>query len=285
LLPAERILTGVFDKAGDPGYNETEEKTLNLPHKGRPGRVLVIGHRGAEALAPENTWAAFHAGYQAGADLLELDVQLTCDGEAVLFHDFTLQPKLGDHRWARDLAWRDLRDLDVGSWFDPAFAGERIPRLADLLDWARGRVGLWVDLKHGFVDPNDDRLEMRALDLIEQANVGDQVVISSWDQVALARIKARQPEIPLAVNLRERVADPVGQVAPTGARWVIVYWPQIDRRDVAHLQQAGLLVNLVNVFTGDYREALHLGVDALTVTDPGAAHAVLGEMAIGAAAM
>jgi glycerophosphoryl diester phosphodiesterase len=247
---------------------------LVMLRKPEPGRVLVIGHRGAEALAPENTWAAFQAGYQAGADLLELDVQLTRDGEAVIFHDFTLQPKLGDPRWVRDLAWDDLRGLDVGSWFGPTFSGERIPRFADLLEWARKRVQLWVDLKHGFVDPDDERLEMTALDLIKRADMADQVVISSWDQVALARVRARQPELPLAVNLRERVADPVGHIAPLGAGWVTVYWPQIDRHDVTRLQGAGLLVNLTNVFTGDYTEALRLGVDAVTATDPGGARAV-----------
>ena len=65
-------------------------------------RTLVIGHRGAEALAPENTWAAFRAGYEAGADVLEVDVQLTRDGEAIIYHDFTLWPKLRDPRWIRD---------------------------------------------------------------------------------------------------------------------------------------------------------------------------------------
>lgn len=272
--------SGVFDNPNDPGYNELWGQTLNVPHRSQPSQVLIIGHRGGEALAPENTWAAFHAGYQAGADLLEVDVQLTSDGEAILFHDFTLQPKLSDSRWVRDLTWAELFDLDVGSWFAPAFAGERIPRLVDLLEWARGRVRLWVDLKHGFVDPDDDRLEMRTLDLIEQANMADQVVVSSWDEVALARIRARLPGIPLAVNLRQRVADPVGQIAPTGARWAVVYWPQIDPQGVAHLRQAGLLVNLTNVFTSDYREALRLGVDAITVTDPGAAHAALGARAM-----
>jgi glycerophosphoryl diester phosphodiesterase len=226
-------------------------------------------------LAPENTWAAFQAGYAAGADLLELDVQLSRDGEAIVFHDFTLQPKLGDSRWVRDLAWQDLRGLDVGSWFGPDFCGEHIPRLADVLDWARGRVALQVDLKHGFADPDDDRLEMIALDLVERLGVGDQVVISSWDRVALARIRARQPAIPLGVNLRERVADPVAQVTPTGARWVTVFWPQIDRPTVASLQEAGLIVSLANLFTADYAEALRLGVDAVTATDPGAARAAL----------
>ena len=240
-----------------------------------PGRIWVVGHRGAEALAPENTWAALEAGFQAGADLLELDVQLTRDGEAIVLHDFTLQPKLGDPRWVRDLKWDDLRDLDIGSWFDPAFSGERIPRFADVLAWARGRIALWVDLKHGFAQPEEDLLEMTTLDLIQQADMVDQVLISSWDQVALARIKPRQPKIPLAVNLPQRVADPVGHILPTGARWVVVNWPQTDRQTVARLQAAGLMVNLANLFTGDYAEARKLGVDAVTATDPGAAQAAL----------
>jgi glycerophosphoryl diester phosphodiesterase len=236
---------------------------------------LVIGHQGAEALAPGNTWSSFETAFEAGADLLELDVQLTRDGEAIVFHDFTLQPKLGDPRWVRDLAWSELSNLDVGSWFDPAFAGERIPRFADVLDWARGRVALWVDLKHGFLDPGDDRLEMEALDLIEGANVAAQVLISSWDQVALARIRACRSDIPLAVNLRERVPDPVAQISPTGARWVTVFWPQIDAQAVIRLQEAGLFVNLTNLFTGDYGAALLLGVDAVMAKDPGAARAAL----------
>ena len=236
---------------------------------------MIIGHRGAEALAPENTWAALAAGYQAGADLLEVDVQLSRDGQAVVFHDFSLQPKLGDQRWVRDLTWNDLQGLDVGSWFGPEFAGQRVPCLAEVLDWARERVPLWVDLKHGFVAPGDNRLEMTVLALIEAAGMVDRVVISSWDQVALARIKARQPEIPVAVNLRQRVPDPVGQVARTGADSVVVYWPQVDRQTVAQLQAAGLSVVLTNLFAAEYGEARRLSVDALTAKDPAAARAAL----------
>jgi glycerophosphoryl diester phosphodiesterase len=251
-----------------------EESVIDLYAPGRD-RVLVVGHRGAEALAPENTWAGLRRGYDAGADLLELDVQLTCDGEAIVFHDFTLQPKLGDPRWVRDLVWDELRGVDVGRWFAPAFSGERIPRFAEVLDWARGRVALWLDLKHGFDHAADGCLEATVLDLIEAAGMRDQVLISSWDQVALARIRVLKPEIPLAVNLRQRVPDPVGQVAPTGARWVTLFWPQADRSTVDRLQQAGLVVNLANLFTGEYSEAQRLGVDAVTAGDPAAARAAL----------
>ena len=240
-----------------------------------PGRVLVVGHRGAEALAPENTWPSLKAGYEGGADLLEVDVQLTSDGEAIVFHDYTLQPKFGDPRWVRDLAWSELRAFDVGRWFAPRFAGERIPRLADVLAWARGRVALWVDLKHGFARPKDDRLEMATVEMIVEFGMVDQVLVSSWDQVALSRIRVRYPGIPLSVNLRPRVPDPVGQVRPTGASWVTVWWPQIDRETVARLQAGGLMVCLTNLFTADYAEADRLGVDAVTAEDPSVARTAL----------
>jgi glycerophosphoryl diester phosphodiesterase len=242
-----------------------------------PDRVLIVGHRGAEALAPENTWPSFLMGYEAGADLLELDVQLSRDGQAIVYHDFTLGPKFGDPRWVRDLTWDELSGLDAGSWFAPAFAGERIPRFADVLKWARGRVPLWVDLKHGFAGPQDDGLEVVALDLIESASMNSQVVISSWDQVALARVQARRPELPLAINLRPRVPDPVAQVSQAGVQWVVVYWPQIDRRDVARLKEAGVLVCLAGLFTAEYAEAVRLGVDAVTAEDPIAARMVLSK--------
>ena len=244
-------------------------------HRPDPGRILVVGHRGAEALAPENTWAAFQAGFEAGADLLELDVQLTADGEAVVIHDFTLWPKLRDRRWVRELTYRALQELDVGSWFSPTFAGQHIPHFAEVLDWARGKVPLLVDLKHGFWGPEDDRLEMTALDLIDNMGMANQVVLSSWDQVALARVRARRPGILLSINQRQRVANPVGRIRPTGARWVTVYWPQTDQDSVARLQRAGLVVNLTDLFSADYAEAQRLGVNAVTVTDPRAARAAL----------
>ena len=242
-----------------------------------PDRIWIVGHRGAEALAPENTWAALEAGYRAGADLLEVDIQLSRDGRAILFHDFTLQPKLGDPRWVRDLTWEALQTLDVGRWFGPRFAGQRIPLLTEVLDWARERVWLWLDLKHGFVAPDDDRLERTALELVEAAGMAERVVISSWDQVALARIKARRPDIPLAVNLRPRVANPVEEMRGAGADWVVVYWPQTDRQAVARLQAAGLTVVLTGLFGGHYTEARRLGVDALTARDPAAAWAALAQ--------
>lgn len=269
---AETFAPGPDSQRADPGVGE---QAVIDPRQAKRDRILVVGHRGAEGVAPENTWAALEAGHRAGADVLEVDVQLTRDGVPVLFHDYTLVPKLGDPRWLRDLDWAEVQELDVGRRFGPAFAGQRVPRLDEVLEWARGRVALWLDLKHGFQAEDDDRLEMSALDLVEALDLAGQVVLWSWDRVALARARARNPEVALGVNLRERVADPAGNVQPSGARWVSAFWPQADGRSVSALQGAGLLVNLCDVFTGEYAEARRLGVDAVTVADPAAARAAL----------
>jgi glycerophosphoryl diester phosphodiesterase len=226
-------------------------------------------------VAPENTWPSFRAAYEGGADMVELDVQLTRDGVAIVYHDFSLFPRFGDPRWVRDLSWDDLRGLDAGRWFSPDFAGERIPLFADVLDWARGRVALWVDLKHGFLEPDDERLEKAALELIDNAGMAEQVVIVSWDQVALARIRDHRPELPLAVNLPQRMIDPVAAVRRAGARWVAANWPQVNGQCVAAWHEAGIQVALANLFTNDYGEAQRLGVDAIVTKDPATARVAL----------
>jgi glycerophosphoryl diester phosphodiesterase len=241
-------------------------------HRTQHERPYILGHRGAEALAPENTWAAIRAGVDAGADLLELDVQLSADGEVVLFHDFTLAPKHGDPRWVRDVPWAALRALDVGSWFDAAYAGERVPRLADVLDWARDRVPLFLDLKHGF--GNSPRLEEAVLALLD-LDAAERVVLSSWDQEAMRRVRERRPDLATSINLHGRFVDPCGVVGAAGVTWACLWWPDTDAEVVARLQAAGLTVVLTGVFDGSYTEAAALGVDVLTAADPAAAWAAL----------
>jgi len=110
-------------------------------------RLWVIAHRGGSALAAENTMAAFCASTEAGADMLELDVRLTADDHLVIYHDQELTRTAGIDRRVVDCSLRELRLLDVGSYFNDDLASERIPTLPEVLDWARGRARLLLDLK------------------------------------------------------------------------------------------------------------------------------------------
>src|SRR5262249_28283883 len=93
--------------------------------------VQVTAHRGHSRAAPENTLAAVRRAIESGADYAEVDVQLTADGVAVLLHDRDLKRVAGDPRRIDEVTFGEVRTLDVGGWFDPSFAGERVPALTE----------------------------------------------------------------------------------------------------------------------------------------------------------
>lgn len=124
------------------------------------GQVNVIAHRGASAYAPENTLAAFRRAIELKAHWFELDCTLSKDGEVVVIHDDTLARTTGGVPGeVRDYTAAELKRYDVGSWFDPKFAEERIPTLAESLDLARGKIGVYIEIK----DSDDDAALMQGI--------------------------------------------------------------------------------------------------------------------------
>jgi glycerophosphoryl diester phosphodiesterase len=111
----------------------------------RGGYPTISGHRGAAGYAPENTMAAFSVGWQREADLLELNVQFTRDGHVVVIHDSSLERTTRGTGWVGDKTLEELRTLDAGSWYGPAFSGERIPTLDEVVAWAKGRIRLNIE--------------------------------------------------------------------------------------------------------------------------------------------
>lgn len=113
-------------------------------------RPAIIGHRGASARAPENTAPAFDLALDVGADGLELDLQLSRDGEVVIYHDHKLG-KLGlRSRHIRDYDWEKLATRDAGVWFGPQFAETPLLRLIDVLEGWGARTRLLLEIKaHG----------------------------------------------------------------------------------------------------------------------------------------
>lgn len=107
--------------------------------------LTVVAHRGASAVAPENTVAAFRRALELGADVIEADVRSTKDGEFVLVHDADLTRVAGRPEGIDTLECRDLAAIVVGT--DPVLGPQAIPRLRDLLRLARGRARILLDLK------------------------------------------------------------------------------------------------------------------------------------------
>ena len=96
--------------------------------------MKVIGHRGNSSVAPQNTLAAFEAACAAGVDATELAVQLTADGHVVVIHDDDVDATTDGTGRVDSYPLDRLRALDAGSWFAPAYAGQRVPTFAEVVD-------------------------------------------------------------------------------------------------------------------------------------------------------
>ena len=110
---------------------------------------FLIAHRGCSATFPENTLVAFEAALDAGSEVLECDVQMSRDGVPIVMHDPRLDRTTSGSGAVRDLAWDQIRELDAGytARFGASFAAQRVPRLEELFDLAKGRASVFVEIK------------------------------------------------------------------------------------------------------------------------------------------
>lgn len=174
----------------------------------RDGHPLISGHRGGAAHAPENTMAAFRNGHAVGADLLELDAQLTADGEVVVIHDHTLERTTNGRGRVHAHTLAELRALDAGSWFGPGFAGERIPTLDEVAAWAAGaHARLNIELKATPETLGD--LPEQVAAICRRHGIAGETLVISFDHIAVRRAKEAEPGFACAICFNARLADPV----------------------------------------------------------------------------
>lgn len=156
--------------------------------------MIVIAHRGSSQKAPENTMPAIKKAIRDGADAVEVDVQLTKDQQVVVFHDEWVNRTTNGKGFICDLTYAELEKLDTGSWFHPRFRGTKIPLLSDVLDIAKkNTMPLHVELKNNLISyPN---LEQKAIQLIQERNMDEQVIISSFKRQSLEICQYFAPHI------------------------------------------------------------------------------------------
>lgn len=153
--------------------------------------VEIIAHRGGDAVAPENTMAAFEQGIADGADWLELDVQEDAEGTVVIAHDRdTMRVGATNLEIYRATA-ADLAEIDIGSHFAARFADQRVPTLKEVLELAKGRVGVCIELKYYGHDTN---LEQKVVELVEATGMVDSTKIISLEYDGLRKMAALRPD-------------------------------------------------------------------------------------------
>jgi glycerophosphoryl diester phosphodiesterase len=159
---------------------------------------LIIAHRGDSAHRPENTLAAFASALELGVELVEMDVQLTRDGAVVVMHDPAVDRTTDGRGRLRELTLRDVRRLSAGYpvRFGSAFAGERVPTLAEALAFLRERARAMIEIKADSVTEDEEGgIEARTVADVRRLGMEKDVALISFSRGALVRCRKLAPEI------------------------------------------------------------------------------------------
>lgn len=164
----------------------------------------VIAHRGASGRAPESSMAALELAHTWGVDYLELDIQMTADGELVAFHDDTLERTSNGEGHINDHTLAELKDLDAGSWFneenpelaDDAFAGAEILTLEEVFNRFGQDARYYLETKSPELNPGVEEALVRRLEAYDMIDTG-RVLIQSFEQESLLKIHDLNADIPL----------------------------------------------------------------------------------------
>ena len=224
----------------------------------------VIAHRGASGTCPENTLPAFRRAAELGADMVELDVQLTQDGKPVVIHDWTLDRTTTGTGAVRRRTLAEIATLDAGRWFAVAFAGTRVPTLDQVLGAIDLRVN--VELK----SRGNDGLERTVLDVVEGAGALRRVVFSSFESASLRRLRALSTEAELGVLWAGRgVARALALANSVRATSVHLRKGAATPTAIANARAAGLGVRVWTVNAAvDFARLAAAGADAVFTDYP-----------------
>jgi glycerophosphoryl diester phosphodiesterase len=235
----------------------------------------IIAHRGASYLAPENTVASAKLAWEKNADAVEVDVYLSADEQVVVIHDRTTKRTAGEELDVATSTAEQLRRLDVGSFKNEAYAGERIPVLEEIIATVPAGKRLFVEIKCGpEVLPALERI-------IAESGKRSQIVIIGFGLETVTASKRLMPDLPtywLVGTKKDEQTEQwiphsgalADQAAAAGLDGLNVHWAGVTEDFAKGVRKArlGLYVWTVN----DAAEAARLariGIDGITTDRPG----------------
>ncbi len=229
---------------------------------------MIWAHRGASHAEPENTIPAFVAALEAGADGMEIDVQLSADGEVVIIHDENTLRVSGEAHRVAELTAAELGRLNAAA-HRPDRDPVGVPCLVELLDLIRGRsIMLNIELKNSIT--LDPRLEARTVELVKEMGVEEQVWYSSFNHASMRRLADLGLGGRAGILYDEIMFDPISYARTCG---VASLHPMLNSLQipgfVEQVQSAGLRVHAWTIDTEEHvLAALELGVDAIITNVP-----------------
>ncbi len=272
----------------------------------RTRRVLNVAHRGASAYAPENTLEAFELAIAQGADVIELDVRLTRDGELVVMHDAFVERTTNGRGEVRLMTLDEILVLDAGYWFGETWRGTRVPTLREVLERLADRALVDVELKDGVSlellhsletpqtgpgvsqrvhaalqrmrsSPVKEDLDVsipvakKTVEIASEAGVLHRIVLSGFGAAALTWIREVAPEV--ATQWSVASVDTAEDSAFAAEAGFDVLSPQIyaaTKANIARAHAGGLAVHIYTPEDDDRGMAklIDLGVDGVKSDRP-----------------
>jgi glycerophosphoryl diester phosphodiesterase len=233
--------------------------------------VLNIAHRGASGTFPENTLSAFRAAIDAGADMCELDVQLTRDGAVVVVHDETVDRTTDGKGEVVALTLEEIQRLDAGAKFKGGTVkGERISTLDEVFAATSGKCGLNIELKGGGV-------EAQVAAIMQARNAFADSIVSSFNWDYLKKIQTLHFNIRIALLAEEKPVDLMMNAVAMRAHAINPRWDMVTADLCKAAHDRGLKVYTWTVDADARMRALaECGVDGIMTNYPERLRTVVG---------
>ena len=230
--------------------------------KSKTGRTLIESHRGVEGDVPENSWSAIQLGHQLGADLIEVDVQMSRDGVPFLRHNY----QLPDGRWCHDAPWYELKELKI--------EGESLPKLEDALVWAR-EVGVILSLDIKNIFSPEDSLIKEVVRLLERTNTKDNVLLLFIDHQELFQTKLAYPELTVRALLSGRLMNYHDYLQSIRADCLSIMYGMFRPMDVEEIHSAGVSIVLGGLWNPNTDIFRTMDIDIFNYGNPAEARKIL----------
>lgn len=241
-------------------------------------KTLIYAHRGASGYAPENTMSAFKKSLEMKADGIELDVQLTNDGQVVVIHDYTVDRTSNGKGYVRNMSLSELKQLDFGSWFSPEFKEERIPTLEEVLQYFQNEdIIINIEIK-GTPGEYITGIDKKVIEVVKQFGMEQKVIISSFNHNILIQCKAISPEIKIGLLYSGLLAETGWYAYMVGANAVHPAYSYIDELMLKQCKHYGIHINTWTVNKEENVKSLcKAGVEGIITNYPDMAVKVRNE--------
>ena len=218
--------------------------------------MLKIGHRGACGYEPENTLKSFTKAIELGVDIVEFDIHKIKSGELVVIHDDLVDRTTNGKGYVAEYDFKSIRKLDAGQ-------GEKIPTINEVLDLVLGRCKVNIEIKGVGVAES-------LVKIIQERNIFDQVLVSSFRYDQLLIVKQLESKIPLAILCEEYRLDPYLDLSKDiGASDFNANYIFIDQEYVDRVHGSGLKINVFSVNKiADIKKMKDYGVDGIISNYP-----------------